>query len=90
MIHPSILDRNLLQQVDFNRKIAQIHFFRTECQKCAKMQLMKTRDCDLLYGYPLPCCKLMDEFVEKQNEEINKKILEKALLPLLASISNGA
>jgi len=40
---------------------------------------MKKRDCDLLYDYEKPCCKLMDRFVEKENKEINKKMLSRAL-----------
>ena len=78
-----LLDESLLREASFNRMVVKFQFFETYCKKCIKTKLMKKRDCDLLYGYKKPCCDLMDKFVEKENKEINDKMLDKALQHLL-------
>jgi hypothetical protein len=44
-----------------------IDFFKKSCSKCLGTINMKKRKCGLLFGYKTPCCKLMDDFCEKNN-----------------------
>ena len=75
----NLLDSELLKEANLKTVIERYNFFELKCRNCMKKGLMKERDCDLLYGYKKPCCNLMDKFVEKENKEINKKILDKGL-----------
>jgi len=73
------IDNSLLEQASFSRKLTKINFFNITCKECLQKGLTRKRDCDLLYGYQLPCCKLMDKYIERQNEKINEKIILSAL-----------
>jgi len=79
----NFLDKDLMNEADLRAAVAKYKFYKEVCKGCIGTKLHKKRDCDLLHGYRKPCCKLMDDFVEKQNKEINKKIIKKALGDLL-------
>ena len=78
----NLLNNKLLEQADFQRRIAKHNFMMTRCKKCLNTGLIKKRGCNLLYGFRKPCCDSMDKFVEKQNKEINKKIIKNAFSDL--------
>lgn len=61
---------------EFNRKIARIDFFFSECKKCIKKRLQKERECSLLFGFHSPNCDLMDEYCEIQNRDSNEEWLK--------------
>lgn len=73
----NILDETLMKEADLMTALARHNFFENECKECYKKKKIKKRDCDLLYGYKKPCCKLMDNFVEEKTKKINEKILKK-------------
>ncbi len=83
-----LLDTQLLKQAEFETEIAEHNFFMIECKKCYGKKLLKKRDCDLLYSYRKPYCKLMESFVEKKTKEINKKMLAKAILDLTNNVKS--
>lgn len=78
-----LLDKKLLEQSEFEEKIAEHNFIMLQCKKCINTPLMKKRDCDLLYGYREPDCKLMDKFVEEKTKGVNTMILQKAFVDLM-------
>ena len=63
----TLLNHQLLREAELQAAITKHDFFINKCKKCINTKLMKKRDCDLLYDYEKPCCKLMDRFVEKEN-----------------------
>ena len=71
-----------------NSNLLTAYFFETRCRKCMDTKLQKKRDCDLLYGYKKPCCKLMDNFIEKYNKPINELALMGNLKTLISLKGN--
>ncbi len=78
-----LLDKELIKGAQFVTALERHKFFNETCRRCLDTPLMKKRDCDLLYGYRKPCCKLMDEHTAKKTEDIDKKIIKKGLMKLM-------
>ena len=73
------MNKKLLEHANTNDSLLRLYFVNIECKKCMNTPLQKKRNCDLLIGYDKPCCKIMDNFIEKFNKPINILILNESL-----------
>lgn len=69
--------KELKEELITNRSLGKLFFFEKECKSCINTNKQKDRKCIKLVGYPDFSCRKKELFLNKYNDKIRNRILDK-------------